>query len=220
MADELTRAAIDAALEDLNSEMQQFVVVPMPDLASVTDVGAWSRAEARDLAEAGAIRNDEQTLEAVDVLLRVFAEAPLPPDFVWRFVIGPGLDMPLLPVLIGFAAAQGDAEAVLAEMTGVNVPSPLGQHVADFEINGRRGVHCLRFASRDERGKEDAEFGDLWVTAAAACRRQLAPVGLTDVLAVADTSDVYPLLASLPTLYELVTGDYLADAVRSAVPAP
>lgn len=219
MADELTRAAIDAALADLQDETQEFAVVPMPDPASVADLGAWARQETRDLAEVGAIRNDDQTFEAVGLLMQTFAEAPLPPDFAWRFVIVPGLDMPLLPVLIGFAAADGDVGAVLPEMTGVNVPSPLGHHVADFEINGRTGVHCLRFASRDERGNEDAEFGDLWVTAAAACRRELVPVGLTDVLAVVDSSDVYPVLAALSTIYELVTGEYLADAVRLAVPS-
>ncbi len=217
MAADLTNEQIEAALTALQEETPEVVVLPLPDSDSLPDLLGWGRVEAANLAEAGAIRNDEQTVEAVALLLSVFTAEPIPPDFAWRFAIIPAFDQPLLTVTVGFAQAAGDEDAALDAMVGAGEPSPAGVHEADFELDGRSGRHRLAFALRDPRTGEVAEDGELWVTAGVACRRDLPAAGVTDVLAVATTPYAAQCVAALPTIYELVTGDYLADTVAEAL---
>ncbi len=217
MADRLTKEQIEDALASLAAEPIEVVVVPLPDSGAVADLRAWGRGEAAELAEAGAIRNDEQTMEAVAALLTVFAAERIPPDFSWRFVIVPAFDQPLLTVTLGFAEAVGDEDAALDALVGVGEPAPAGEHVADFDLDGRTGRHRLGFALRDPRTGEVTEDGELWVTAGVACRRNLPGAGLTDVLAVSTTPYAAQCAAVLPTIYELVTGEFLSDTVAEAL---
>lgn len=219
MTDRLTQAHIDAALAEIAKETPACVILPVPDLPTTQACVDWGLSEARDLAQVGAIRNDELTIETVGNLLRFLAEWPLPADFAWRFLVVSGVDQPILPVNVGFAAATGDAVTSWNAMSGTDSPAPAGRHVADFELGGVSGQHCLRFELRPLSTGNKADSEELWVTAGICCRRDLPHVGLTDVLAAVDTPYVDLLLGVLPCLYDLVTGGYLGDIVAQALVA-
>ena len=218
MADRITADQIEAALAEM-AEPATNAVLAMPDPAAIGDLEGWSRREASDLAEIGMIRNDDQSLQVVALLLETFAAQPITTGFSWRFVVALGIDQPFVPFELGFSPAAGPEDAALDAMIGADLPSDHGLHVATFDCGGRAGRHCLRLDLRSPETGEPADVGALWMTAGVACRRTLPKAGETDVLAVAVTPYLDQLLVALPSIYEVVVGDYLADLVESAVQA-
>ncbi len=188
-------------------DVDHVALLPIADARRV-DAESWARAEAKQLAEVAAIRNDALTLEAVAVLLQALAEAAIPEGFSWRFALFAGPDVAPLWADVGFSPALAPVDEAWERMIGESLAAPQGRDVSDFELNGRRGRHCIRFGFRDPETNEPADTGELWASAAVVCRRQLGSEEM-DVLAGIRTPNLDELFALLPAVYELVTGDLI-----------
>lgn len=191
-----------------------FVCLMLPDPTGQRDLRTWAESEARAIAQAGGVRDDEPTVDITALTLMLLAEQPHPEGFIWRYVLFPGPALPPLALEVGFREATGELSAIQPHIVGVRPDGSQHQNVAEFELNGVAGLHCLDFDVRDEWGSASDE-GELWVTAAVTCRRTLAP-GTLDVVIAIDTPHVDVLLAALPCLYELATGPELDSWLRAA----
>lgn len=219
MSEDGVRDAADELLESLEPESSEVALVPVPDADALPDATAWARDEASGLAALGAIRNDALTLEVVAALLHAIASSPHPEGFTWRWVAAVGPDRPFLTVELAFVPATRIAADQWPIMVAADRKAPLGSHEADFELHGVKGTHRIVFETRAE-GEEAVEgAGEIWGTAAVVCRRDLPEAGATDILAAISTPYVEELFIALPHLYNLLTGEYLAELVGASIRA-
>lgn len=175
---------------------------------------SWGRGQALALAEVGCVRNDPLSLDLLAGLLHALAVERRPEGFSSRAIIVPGMERAPIAFDLAFVPARDERLEALDRMLGTGEENPLGGDTADISLNGVDGRQVMRFAFRDPDTGHEGETGDLWVTVGVACRRDIATVGPIDILAAADTSQVETLLEVLPSVYDLVTGDELVDAMQ------
>lgn len=206
-----------SAIEQEPSEGPSTAVFLVPAL-SPHEAGSWGRGQAVALAELGFARNDQLSIDLLATLLHVLALEQRPEGFAWRAILVPGMERAPISVDLGFVAAEGDRLEALDRLLGVGGEGPLGGEVSDLSLNGVEARQHLRFTFRDPDTLEEAETGELWVTAGVACRRDVGSLGATDIVAATDTPQVDAVLHVLPSIYDLVTGDELAVALQRGEP--
>lgn len=203
------------------SEVQELVelveAVPavflVPDV-DIVDPGVWAAEQTAALTDLGLVREDDLTRTLVITLLHALAVERRPDGMAWRAIVVPGIEEAPIAVDLGFVDTIDQTDETLDELAGASIEAPLGSVVTDFSLNDVAGVQVLRFAFRDDEGRESSESGELWVAASLACRRHIPAVGSLDILALAATPRLETLLGILPYVYELLTGDQLAESLR------
>ncbi len=64
-----------------------FVCLMLPDPTGQRDLRTWAESEARAIAQAGGVRDDEPTVDITALTLMLLAEQPHPEGFIWRYVL-------------------------------------------------------------------------------------------------------------------------------------
>lgn len=181
------------------------------------EAAAWARDRARDFADGGLARNDLFSLGLLATLLHALAVERRPPGPDRRAILM-ALNCAPVAVDITLAPAQGDRVEALDRLLGVGTADVPTSGVAEATRNGVDARQCLRFAYHDPVTGLGSTSGELWVTAAVACRRDLPALGATDLVATASTPQVDALPFLLPHLADAVTGQSLLGAAGEPGP--
>ena len=185
--------------------------VMVPERGDVDDLGAWAREIAAGLAADHKRPDDTEAIERLVFGLEQLASRPLRPGFAWRFAFFPDLDQGFALHHVALVDGRGDAVSSLRRLTGADQPAPLGVEDSEFELDGLRGLQVVAFETRsdDERLPTGDRLDERAIVARAsvAVRRDLPTYGATDLLSVAESAHLEPLMASLVPCHYLLTGD-------------
>ncbi len=211
----------DPGRPELTEDEALALVVAMPDPATLPGVDQWATQTAADMA---ADRGIEAPWRIADLResLRTIVATPLRDGYSWRFVYLADLDEGGIGHEVAFVDAEGDAEATHRTLVGADVPSSRGSRVQTFDIDGVHGTMCVAFFEKVELGAapRDGEPVARVLVGQVACavRRDLPGFGVTDVVSIAESSLVQPLLSSIPAAQHLLAGTTILRLLGADVP--
>ncbi|HMT88489.1 MAG TPA: hypothetical protein PKC73_02525 [Dermatophilaceae bacterium] len=194
----------------------------LPLAEDLSDVDGWAREAAHLVAEAQGFTDDKDALERVTFGLRQLVEIEALPGFVGRVLFAPDINDGSIVVHLTVAAVQADSvsdQRALLGIDDVEASADINGQVDDLRALGVEGYQILRvdeMAAIHPPPGETSNVKVLAATLSTVVRREVPGLGVVDVVALTQSTELVIVFAALVPIIDLLLGDDLMHVLGGA----